>query len=306
MRMNAFKTTLGALIFLVLVLLFTTMFTVTQGQQGIILRLGRLVKDPQTDAVKVLNPGLHFKTPFIESVRIFDTRIQTMDIKSTRIVTKEKKDVMVDYYVKWRISDLAQYFKSTGGNEFKAETLLEQQLNTLLRAQFGKRTISDAVSGGRDDVMEILRNAAEKQAGELGIKVVDVRIKGIELPSNTSNAIYQRMRADMQKIANRHRADGQAAAEQIQAKADADVTVLLAKTNSNAQRIRAVGEAEAAAIYSKAYTQNPDFFALYKSLLAYEASFHSKKDILILDQSSSFFDYFKQAMPKNDGTAAKK
>lgn len=296
--MNATKTTLSVIGFFVLLLILSSVFTVTQGQNGIILRLGRLITDSQTGKVLVLQPGLHLKTPFIENVRIFDTRIQTMDIKSTRIVTKEKKDVMVDYYVKWQIADLAQYFKSTGGNEFKAETLLEQQLNTLLRAQFGKRTISDAVSGGRDDVMELLRKAAEKQAAELGIIVVDVRIKGIELPANTSNAIYQRMRADMQKIANRHRADGQAAAEQIQAKADADVMVLLAKTKSKAQQVRAVGQAEAATIYAKAYSQNKDFFALYRSLLAYEGSFTSKKDILVLDQSSAFFDYFKQATPK--------
>ena len=304
--MNRTKTILGIISFLVLILLFSSVFTVTQGQQGIILRLGRLINDADTNTAKVLNPGLHIKTPFIENVRIFDTRIQTMDIKSTRIVTKEKKDVMVDYYVKWRIADLEQYFKSTGGNEFKAETLLEQQLNTLLRAQFGKRTISEAVSGGRDDVMELLRTAAEKQAGELGIKVVDVRIKGIELPANTSNAIYQRMRADMQKIANRHRADGQAAAEQIQAKADSNIIVLLATTRSQAQRIRAVGQAEASTIYAKAFSQNPDFFALYRSLMAYENSFSSKKDILVLDQSSDFFDYFKHAMPKNDGIAIKK
>ena len=304
--MNRTKTILGIISFLVLILLFSSVFTVTQGQQGIILRLGRLINDADTNTAKVLNPGLHIKTPFIENVRIFDTRIQTMDIKSTRIVTKEKKDVMVDYYVKWRIADLEQYFKSTGGNEFKAETLLEQQLNTLLRAQFGKRTISEAVSGGRDDVMELLRTAAEKQAGELGIKVVDVRIKGIELPANTSNAIYQRMRADMQKIANRHRADGQAAAEQIQAKADSNIIVLLATTRSQAQRIRAVGQAEASTIYAKAFSQNPDFFALYRSLMAYENSFSSKKDILLLDQSSDFFDYFKHAMPKNDGIAIKK
>lgn len=304
--MNVTKTTFGVLAFLVMVLLFSCVFTVTQGQQGIILRLGRLVNDAETNKVQVLEPGLHFKMPFVENVRLFDTRIQTMDIKSTRIVTKEKKDVMVDYYVKWQIADLAQYFKSTGGNEFKAETLLEQQLNTLLRAQFGKRTISDVVTGGRDDVMELLRKAAQKQAGELGINVVDVRLKGIELPANTSNAIYQRMRADMQKIANRHRADGQAAAEQIQAKADADVMVLLAKTNSKAQQTRAVGQAEAASIYSKAYSQNKNFFALYRSLLAYENSFRSKKDILVLDQSSAFFDYFKQATPKNDGVPPKK
>jgi modulator of FtsH protease HflC len=304
--MNNMGKSLGILIFLILLLLLTTVFTVTQGQQGILLRLGRLVNDETTNKVKVLNPGLHFKIPFIENVRIFDTRIQTMDIKSTRIVTREKKDVMVDYYVKWQIDDLAQYFKSTGGNEFKAETLLEQQLNTLLRAQFGKRTISEVVSGGRDDVMDVLRKAAEKQAGELGINVVDVRIKGIELPANTSNAIYQRMRADMQKIANKHRADGQAAAEEIQAKADANVMVLLAKTRSNAKKVRAIGQARAATIYAQAYNNNKNFFTLYRSLLAYESSFNNKRDLLILDQSSAFFDYFKQAMPKNDGVLTKK
>ncbi|KTC90948.1 protease modulator HflC [Fluoribacter dumoffii] len=297
---------LGILIFLFFLFLLTSVFTITEGQQGILLRLGRLVNDESTNKVKVLNPGLHLKVPFIENVRIFDTRIQTMDIKSTRIVTKEKKDVMVDYYVKWHITDLAQYFRSTGGNEFKAETLLEQQLNTLLRAQFGKRTIPEVVSGGRDDVMESLREAAQKQAGGLGINVVDVRIKGIELPANTSNAIYQRMRADMQKIANKHRADGQAAAEEIKAKADADVMVLLAKTRSNAQKVRAIGQAKAASIYAEAYSKNKDFFALYRSLLAYEESFKSKKDILVLDQSSAFFDYFKQSTPKNDGVPAKK
>ncbi|WP_133136971.1 protease modulator HflC [Legionella rowbothamii] len=298
--------TLGVLLFIALLLFFACVFTITEGQQGIILRLGRLVNEGDTNKVKVFVPGLHFKVPFIESVRIFDTRIQTMDIKSTRIVTKEKKDVMVDYYVKWQITDLARYFKSTGGNEFKAETLLEQQLNTLLRAQFGKRTISEAVSGGRDDVMDLLRIAAEKQAGELGINVVDVRIKGIELPANTSNAIYQRMRADMQKIANRHRADGQAAAEEIQAKADANVMVLIAQTESQAQKVRAIGQAKAASIYAEAYSKNKDFFTLYRSLLAYEGSFNSKRDILVLDQSSAFFNYFRQPIPKNDGIAAKK
>jgi membrane protease subunit HflC len=284
----------------VLMFFFTNVFTILQGQHGILLRLGRLVEDPKTHNVKVLDPGLHMKAPFIESVRLFDTRIQTLDIKSSRIVTKEKKDVIVDYYVKWRIEDLSRYFKSTGGNQFKAETLLEQQLNTFLRAQFGKRTISDVVSGGRDDVMEVLRERAEQQAGQLGIHVVDVRIKGIELPANTSNAIYQRMRADMQKIANRHRADGQAEAEAIQANADAQVTVLLAKARSEGQVTRAQGQAKAAAVYTQAFGQNKEFFDLYRSLKAYENSFNSKQDILVLDQSSAFFNYFKHGFSKGN------
>lgn len=303
--MNVIKTILGLLFFVVFLLLTSSIFTIKQGQHGILLRLGRLVEDSQTNKVKILSPGLHLKMPFIENVRIFDTRIQTLDIKSSRIVTKEKKDVIVDYYVKWRIEDLSRYFKATGGNQFKADTLLEQQLNTYLRAQFGKRTISDVVSGGRDDVMEVLRERAEQQAGQLGIKVVDVRIKGIELPENTSNAIYQRMRADMQKIANRHRADGHAAAEAIQATADAEVTVLLAKARSQGQVIRAQGQAKAAAIYAQAFSQNKSFFAFYRSLKAYQASFNSKQDIFVLDENSTFFDYFKHGLPKANGESVK-
>ncbi|KTD14447.1 protease modulator HflC [Legionella israelensis] len=302
--MNAMKAGLGIILFIVLLIFFASVFTITQGNHGILLRLGRLVDDSATGKARILNPGLHVKMPFIETVRIFDTRIQTLDIKSSRIVTKEKKDVIADYYVKWRISDLAQYFKSTGGNEFKAETLLEQQLNTLLRAEFGKRTIPDVVSDARGDIMDVLQQGAEEQAGKLGIHVVDVRIKGIELPPSTSNAIYQRMRADMQKIANRHRADGKAAAEAIQAKADRDVTVILATAKSNGQKVKAEGQAKAAEIYAKAFGQNKNFFEFYRSLLAYEASFNNKQDILVLDQSSAFFDYFKHSMPKNNGTTA--
>lgn len=303
--MNAKKTTLAILAFIILMVVLASIFTITQGRNGILLRLGRLVNDKEGKTL-VLAPGLHIKTPFIENVRIFDTRIQTMDIKSSRIVTKEKKDVIVDYYVKWRIDDLARYYKSTGGNELKAETLLEQQLNTSLRAEFGRRTISEVVSGGRDDVMDALREKAEARAAELGISVVDVRIKGIELPENTSNAVYQRMRADMQKIANRHRADGNAAAEAIQAASDAQVTVLLAKANSEGQMLRAHGLAEAAKLYTSAFDKDKDFFAYYRSLKAYENSFKNKEDLFVLDQSSAFFDYFKQPLHSSGASAAAK
>ena len=304
--MKPIKAMLGVGIFFILLVLFSCVFTITEGHHGILLRLGRLVNDAHTKTIRILSPGLHIKLPFIENVRVFDTRIQTLDIKSSRIVTKEKKDVIVDYYVKWRIEDLAQYFKSTGGNEFKAETLLEQQLNTSLRAQFGKRTISDVISGGRDDVMDVLRDRAEEQASQLGVHVVDVRIKGIELPANTSNAIYQRMRADMQKIANHHRADGQAEAEAIQAAADAKVTILLAQARSEGQIIRAKGQAKAAEIYAKAFGQNKEFFEFYRSLKAYEGSFNNKSDILVMDQSSAFFDYFKRGFGKNQAIDLKK
>ncbi len=284
---------LGTVVLVAVMLFLMSLFTITEGRHAILLRLGRLVSESSTDKVRVLGPGLHLKLPLIETVRTFDTRMQTLDIKSSRIVTKEKKDVIVDYYVKWKIEDLARYFKATGGNQFKADTLLEQQLNTSLRAEFGRRTISELVSGGRHNLTEMLRAHAEQQASQLGIHVVDVRIKGIELPANTSNAIYQRMRADMQKIANRHRADGHAEAEAIQASADAKVTVLLAKARSEGQRTRAAGKAKAAQIYADAYNKNAEFFAFYRSLNAYMNSFSRKEDILVLDQSSAFFHYFK-------------
>jgi len=299
--MKASKVFLTGIATFALMVLIGCFFTISQGSHAILLKLGKLVREPGSEEVKVLAPGLHLKWPFIETTRVFDTRLQTLDIKSSRIVTKEKKDVLVDYYVKWRIVDIARYFKTTGGNQFKAETLLEQQLNTSLRAQFGKRTISDVVSGGRDDVMEVLREGAEVGASKLGIHVVDVRIKGIELPANTSNAIYQRMRADMQKIANRHRADGQAEAEAIRAGADAKVTVTVAKARSDGEKLRAQGEAEAASVYSDAFGKDQKFFELYRSLKAYEKSFNEKDSILVLDQSSAFFNYFKHGVNTNGG-----
>lgn len=297
--MKTVHTVLGVLFFVLLLFFLASVFTIKQGQQGIVLRLGRLIQDGKTGQVKILEPGLHVKTPFIEQVRVFDTRLQTLESKSLRIVTKEKKDVMVDYYMKWRVENLAQYFKSTGGYASKAETLLDQQLNTSLRAEFGKRSITD-ISGGREDITGILRAKTEEKASQLGVKVVDVRIKGIELPENTSNNIFQFMRANMQKIANRHRADGQAQAEAIKASADAQVTVILAKAQSEGQEKRAKGQAEAAKMYAEAFQQDPAFFGFYRSLKAYESSFNNKQDLLILDQSSAFFEYFKHPMAASE------
>lgn len=293
--MNGAKVFFGVFLGFLFLLVLSSLFTVREGQHGILLRLGRVVEDGNKQ-VKVLSPGLHIKAPFIESVRLFDTRIQTLDIKSSRIVTKEKMDVLVDYYVKWRIQDLALYFRATGGNAFRAETLLAQQLNTSLHAQFGKRTISDLDSGGRDDLMTLLRNNAEKQASSLGIDVVDVRVKGIEFPPVTSNAVYQRMRADMQEIANRYRADGSAKAETLQAIADAEVSVMLSRALSEGQLLRAKGLEEAANIYEEAFGKDQKFSSFYRSLKAYEASFNNKDDLLVLDQTSSFFDYFKHSL----------
>lgn len=273
-------------------------FTVDEGENALLLRLGKLTTDSDTGKINVIGPGLHFKIPFIYQVKIFDTKLQTLDIKSSRMVTREKKDVMVDYYVKWRIANLPVYFKATGGNSFQVDTLLEQQFNTVLRAEFGKRKISDLVSGERDDVMAILKQRASESASSIGIDVVDVRVKGIDLPSNASLSVYRRMRADMQKIANRHRADGQAEAEATRAAADAEVTLILAKANSDAASIRARGQAKAARVYGDAYSQSPDFFEFYRSLNAYQNTLNTKQDILVLSPDSQFFKYFNDVNHK--------
>lgn len=296
--MKAFRSFILVISVLCTVLFSTSIFVIQQGERGLVFRLGQLVGEDKPSGPIMLSPGLHFKWPFIEQVRLFDTRMQTLDIQSSRIVTREKKDVIVDYYVKWKIIDLGRFFRATNGSQVRAERLLEQQMNTSLRAEFGKRLISQLVTGGRDDVMIELRDRAEVQAGLLGVQVMDVRLKGIELPPSTSQQIYQRMRANMQKIANRHRADGQAEAEAIQAQSDAKVTVVLAEAKSQAQTLRAEGQAQSAKIYAEAFGRDQGFFAFYQSLKAYTTSFNRKEDLIVVDSSSAFFDYFKAALSK--------
>ena len=285
-------------LFLIVFVSFTTVYTVHEGQHGILLRLGKLALDPQTNKPFVYGPGVHFKLPFINTAQIFDTRMQTLDIKSSRIVTAEKKDVLVDYYAKWRIDDLPLYYTTTSGNEARAQTLLEQKLNDGLRAQFGKRGISEVVSGERSDIMQTLQQQANASAKSLGIKVIDVRIKRIDLPDEVSSAVYDRMRAERERVATEHRAEGKAKAEVIRASADAKVTVILATSRSESKKIRGEGDAQAAKIYADAYNRDADFFAFYRSLLAYQQSFAKHRDMLVLRPDSQFFRYFNDAEGK--------
>jgi len=280
---------------LAIVILFSSYYTVNEGQQALLLRLGKLEKSAATGKVEVMQPGLHFKIPFIEHVRSFDTRLQTLDIKSSRIVTEEKKYVIVDYYVKWRISNLPQFFISTSGNYQQAGNLLQQQLNDTLRAQFGQRTIKEVVSQDRVNIMATLLTQANVNAHKLGMEVVDVRIKKIDLPETVTNTVYQQMRAERERVATEHRSQGKATAEAIKAQADASVTVAIATAQTQAAKFRSEGDAAAANIYSKAYAQDSAFYAFYRSVLAYQKSFASKHDVLVLKPSSQFFEYFNSA-----------
>lgn len=282
----------GAVI--VLLILYNTLFVVNEGQRGLLLRLGEIVQDNNGRAV-VANPGLGFKMPLLNQVRLFDTRLQTLAVKSSRILTKEQKYVQVDYYIKWRIEDLALYYQRTSGDVLRTETLLQQQVNDALRAAFGERTISDMVSGERVNVMALLKNSANVTAKNLGINVIDVRIKAIDLPEEVSEAVYNRMRTKREEVATDHRGAGRAQAEAIRATADAQATVKVAEAKMQAAKLRAEGIAEAAKIYSQAYSQDPEFYAFYRSLQAYKNSFNSKNDFLLLTPESDFFRYFTAA-----------
>lgn len=293
--------------FIALITFFTILsclYQVDQGQNALLLKLGKIVNDRHTHKPMIVQAGLHTKWPMIEEPLYFDTRLQTLLVESSRIVTEEKKDVLVDYYVKWRISDLPLYYTRTGGNQNRTETLLRQKLNDGLRAEFGKRKITEVVSGERSGIMEILQKEADRSAQSLGVRIVDVRIKSIDLPEEVSAAVFERMRAERERIATQHRADGRAQAEGIRAEADKFVTVALAKANGQAKQIMGRGDAVAAKIYSDAYSQDAGFYAFYRSIAAYKESFANKNDVLLLQPDMPFFKYFNtvsgalEAQPK--------
>ena len=294
-----FNIKLIVILFAVLMfLLSSTAFIITQGQQAILLRLGVIVKN-NSGGVKILDPGLHFKIPLIYQKRLFDTRLQTLDIQSSRIVTAEKKDVIVDYYVKWRISNLALYYTRTGGNRTQAILLLEQQLNDNLRAEFGKRTITDVISDDRVDIMENINKQVNLTAKNLGIDVIDVRIKRIDLPMEVSTAVFERMRAERERIATEHRAQGKAQAEAVRATADANVTLTLAQATAQAAQLRSEGDAQAALVYTTAYTKDAGFYEFYRSMSAYQAIFNNKNDLLVVQPQGEFFRNFIHPQTKS-------
>ena len=274
----------------ILLFIFTTSaFVVSEGQNGIVMQFSKVKRDIEGKPV-VFPPGLHFKVPFIDSVRIMDTRIQTLDDQADRFVTSEKKDLIIDSYVKWQIDDLAVYYLSTGGNKLQAESLLKRKINNGLRNEIGSHTIKDIVSGKRGEVMETaLKRLA--RSSELGIKVIDVRIKKINLPDEVSSSIYKRMRAERQAVAREHRSQGQEKSEVIRANIDRKVSIMLAQANKESAEIRGRGDANSSKIYSKAFSRDPEFYAFLRSMEAYQKSFADKQDVMVLSPDSDFFKY---------------
>lgn len=264
-------------------------FVVSQGQHGIVMQFSKVKRDAENKPL-TYPPGLHFKVPFIDSVRIMDTRIQTLDDQADRFVTSEKKDLIIDSYVKWQIDDLATYYLATGGNKMQAEALLKRKINNGLRSEIGSHTIKEIVSGKRGEVMETaLKRMA--RSSELGIKVVDVRIKKINLPEEVSNSIYKRMRAERQAVAKEHRSQGQEQSEVIRANIDRKVSIMLAQANKESAEVRGAGDAQSSKIYADSYAQNAEFFAFLRSMQAYQKSFADKDDVMLLSPDSDFFKY---------------
>ena len=277
----------GTALSVVLVVLGLSIFTVDQRQHAIIFQLGE-VKEVITE------PGLYFKWPLIQNVRYFDKRILTMDSNEPeRFITSEKKNVLVDSFVKWRITDPQLYYVSVAGDEARARTRLSQTVNAGLREEFGKRTVHDVVSGERDKIMEQMREKADQDARKIGVQIVDVRVKRVDLPTEVSESVYRRMEAERKRVANELRSEGSAEAEKIRADADRQREVIVAEAYRDAQKTKGEGDAKAASTYAAAFNQNPEFYAFYRSLEAYRNSFKGRSDVIVVEPNSDFFKYMK-------------
>ncbi|MCG6865559.1 MAG: protease modulator HflC [Thiogranum sp.] len=268
-----------------------SMFQVGQWEKALLFRLGEIVS---TD----LKPGLHFKMPFINNVRKYDGRILTLDVDPERFLTVEKKNVIVDSFVMWRIADVGRYYTAVLGDERHAGQRLEQIIKDGMRGQFSKRTINEVVSGVRDEIMVQLTTDANRQAKAIGIEIVDVRVKRVDLPAEVSNSVYRRMQAERARVAKEFRSQGAEAAEKIRADADRQRQVLIANAYRDAEQTRGQGDARAAEIYADAYSKDKEFYSFYRSLQAYKQSFQPGQDMMLLQPEGEFFEYFNGAKGK--------
>ncbi len=273
------------------VAVYASAFVVNQWEVALKLRLGEIVHSEY-------EPGLHWMVPIINDVKTFDARIQTLDSRPERFLTIEKKDVIVDSFAKWRISNVAQFYRSTGGSDTKTARLLAERINTSLRNEFGKRTIKEVVSGERGEIMALLTKDSDAQASELGVEILDVRVKQIDLPPEVSESVYERMRAERERVARDLRAKGGEASERIRAEADRQRVVIVADAYKEAEQLRGTGDGKAAETYANAYNQDAEFYAFYRSLNAYKTSFNDRSDVMVLQPDSDFFRYLKNQRGK--------
>ena len=276
---------------LVILFLWACIFTVDMRQNVVLFKFGEIVGSD-------FKPGIHFKIPFINNVKKFDNRILTIDQKPERFLTLEKKDLIVDSYIKWRINDIVKYYKTTQGDELTAGRLLFENVNNGLRDEFGKRTIQEVIAGDRMEITGIMIQQASEKAKTLGIEVVDVRVKRIDYPTRVSESVYKRMRAERERVARDYRSKGKEASERIRADADRQSSVILAEAYRDSEIVRGEGDAFATDIYAKAFGKDREFYKFYRSLNAYTNNFSSSNDVILLKPDSEYFKYFKNPAGK--------
>ncbi len=265
-----------------------SMYTVDQREKAIVFRFGEIIRTSD-------EPGLHFKMPIVNNVRKFDARIRTMDAAAESYLTKEKKNLLVDSFIKWRILDVGKYYVTVGGQTSAAENRLRQKVNDSLRREFGFRSVAEVISGDRAKIMEIVRKAVNTEAESLGIEVVDVRLKRVDLDDAISNDVYKRMKAERSRVAAELRAQGAEKAEQIRADADRQAKIEIANAVRKSEEVRGDGDAEATAIYAETFGRDREFYNFYRSLSAYRETFGDKGDLIVLEPDSEFFKYFKNS-----------
>lgn len=277
----------GVIAVLIALVLSNALYIINEFERGVLLRLGKVEKAD-------LQPGIHIKLPMFDVVKKFDARVLTLDARPERFLTVEKKSMEVDSFAKWRIIDVSKYYTATNGEEDRAERLLAQRINEGLRNQFAQRSLQEVVSGERDQLMVELASELNSFMQEsLGIEIVDVRVKKIDLPEAVSEPVFRRMSAERQREAREHRSKGKEQSEIIMADADRQKTILQAEAYRDAELLRGEGDAKAAAIYASAYNKDPEFYAFMRSLTAYRKSFQSKDDVMLVDPESDFFRYLK-------------
>lgn len=287
------KTTISLGLVLLLILAATQcLYIVSERERAVLLRFGEVVEHD-------VKPGIHFKLPIVNKVRIFDGRLLTLDALPQRFLTQEKKAVIVDSFVKWRVAEVEKFYTATSGDVAVAQRLLSSRVDTGLRNEFGARSMHEVVSGERDELMlELTTRLNEIARQELGIEVLDVRVKGIDLPPEVSSSVFSRMSTEREREAREHRAKGRELAEGISADADRQKVVIESEAYREAEQTRGEGDATAAAIYAKAYTRDPEFYAFYRSLNAYKDTFGGGNDLLVLDPKSDFFKYLNSSKGK--------
>ncbi|MBU3068331.1 protease modulator HflC [Aestuariicella sp. G3-2] len=293
MNNKVFSIVIGALILFFVA--SNTLFIIKETERGVMLKFGKVVNAD-------IPPGLHFKIPMVNEVRKFDGRVLTLDVRPQRFLTVEKKGMIVDSYAKWRIKDVSTYYTATNGEEATAVRNMDQRINEGLRNSFGEHSLQEVISGERDQLMVDLTESLNKLTLErYGIELIDVRIKRIDLPEQVSESVFNRMNTEREREAREHRSKGKEQAEVIRADADRQRTILEAEAYRDAEQLRGEGDAKAAAIYSSAYSQDPEFYSFVRSLTAYRESFKNKSDMMLVDPDSDFFRYLKDSSGKPAG-----